>query len=669
MSLAGIIGSDYTPSYGQSPTTPQIQQYTQNNPQGPSALGIGDVSKGLEVVDGVTEDFYTDLANLKSFVGTMYRNYNIDVTKPDVTNEDAVKAHQLYLKASASLMNRSNNLRNSQELMKENMRNEAMGLSRTVDRMPGQTFAESYGQGDSYSLNDSEVRAWNQSVNQPLLGSAYNDAMAQYEVLVNDYVDRAEEAEARGDRGEAARLAEMARRIQKPMKADERELQIRQKNARTAAQNAQTAQDNLDLQAEKQASRDAITESYAIREMIENKDLTNPEQRKAAFRIYKDSIEEALLERDVAKDSGDERAVRYQERKLQLLTQPYTQEWNEAELAEIEEMYSRIGWNEARAKKAIADAEEKNAPTFEKEYHNNLMSTLSNKDGWKVGRDGMLEHNFLSSRSIGKGPNNVIDRLYIDPSSEEFVITFQKPPQGQASPDKRYSIHDPSSLFSDLVMGEGDLKPKDAAKVITQAGDFALSKDLQDMIGSSKSDREVNILMSDAINQLLNYEVDGSWWKSYNTKANESAPMLSFDNPIKFQLDKERSGSKEALVSGIRIVPTKESRNTLKVISDDGTHLQTFRSDRDGLSADAKVKDYLEKNGVRQALVNGTARVSGGNSPTQSQPQGGATSTITENSTVILGNGTEVSVAELLQGGQTIANLEQLLRNGQIQVK
>jgi hypothetical protein len=57
----------------------------------------------LEQIDGITEDAYKKWGDLKSFAQTMWQNYKIDVSRPDMRNQMSVKAHQAYKKGLADV--------------------------------------------------------------------------------------------------------------------------------------------------------------------------------------------------------------------------------------------------------------------------------------------------------------------------------------------------------------------------------------------------------------------------------------------------------------------------------------------------------------------------------------------------------------------------------------
>lgn len=93
----------------------QQQAVRGGQPEGPD-FGLPEIEKmeGLEYVQGTTERLYQKTAALKSFAHKMYKDYGIDVTKPNLSDPNSIKAHNLFLKAQAAVMNTANALKNSQ---------------------------------------------------------------------------------------------------------------------------------------------------------------------------------------------------------------------------------------------------------------------------------------------------------------------------------------------------------------------------------------------------------------------------------------------------------------------------------------------------------------------------------------------------------------------------
>src|SRR5690606_7357063 len=64
---------------------------------------VPDAPSELEFVDGVTEDAYKKWGDLKSFAQTMWHNYRIDVSRPDMRDPVSVRANQAYKKGLADV--------------------------------------------------------------------------------------------------------------------------------------------------------------------------------------------------------------------------------------------------------------------------------------------------------------------------------------------------------------------------------------------------------------------------------------------------------------------------------------------------------------------------------------------------------------------------------------
>jgi hypothetical protein len=69
----------------------------------------------LQYIQGITDEVYKKWADLKSFAQTMWNNYRVDVSRPDLRDENSIAAHQAYKKATADLMYSIDLLKNSQK--------------------------------------------------------------------------------------------------------------------------------------------------------------------------------------------------------------------------------------------------------------------------------------------------------------------------------------------------------------------------------------------------------------------------------------------------------------------------------------------------------------------------------------------------------------------------
>lgn len=81
---------------------------------GPSMM---DLPEDMQMIDGVTDRIYEDVAQVNNFANTMWANYRIDVTKPDLRNPLAMRANQQYLKMLSGLKYASNALQQSNKVL------------------------------------------------------------------------------------------------------------------------------------------------------------------------------------------------------------------------------------------------------------------------------------------------------------------------------------------------------------------------------------------------------------------------------------------------------------------------------------------------------------------------------------------------------------------------
>jgi hypothetical protein len=84
-------------------------------PTSVNAPSLPEPAEGLQYVEGVTRDYYTKWADLKSFVNSAWSNFGIDVTKPDFSKPESIQMHEIYNKAVADLMFQGDQLKTSQK--------------------------------------------------------------------------------------------------------------------------------------------------------------------------------------------------------------------------------------------------------------------------------------------------------------------------------------------------------------------------------------------------------------------------------------------------------------------------------------------------------------------------------------------------------------------------
>lgn len=81
---------------GQGPTTPKLPQ-------------------DMQIIQGITDDVRKQWSALEDFAQTMWKNYRIDVTKPDTRNELSMKAHDQYQQGLSGVMYTADALKQGHE--------------------------------------------------------------------------------------------------------------------------------------------------------------------------------------------------------------------------------------------------------------------------------------------------------------------------------------------------------------------------------------------------------------------------------------------------------------------------------------------------------------------------------------------------------------------------
>lgn len=70
---------------------------------GGDAPEVSGPPSGMEIIDGVTSDIHEAWSQLQDYAHQMWANYRINVTRPDRSNPEAVKANQIFQKNLAKL--------------------------------------------------------------------------------------------------------------------------------------------------------------------------------------------------------------------------------------------------------------------------------------------------------------------------------------------------------------------------------------------------------------------------------------------------------------------------------------------------------------------------------------------------------------------------------------
>lgn len=126
MALGTYLGLNYdmpqddvTPAgYGQQqrPAPGRVRGQGQMEPEGPQTPDfLSSPQEGLQYTDELTKEYYDKFMGIRSLVDNAWKNYGIDVTKPDMSKEGAMDLHRLYQKAVADVMYTGDILKNSQE--------------------------------------------------------------------------------------------------------------------------------------------------------------------------------------------------------------------------------------------------------------------------------------------------------------------------------------------------------------------------------------------------------------------------------------------------------------------------------------------------------------------------------------------------------------------------
>lgn len=114
--------------------------------QAPGQGEFAEAPSGLQYHRDVTKNVYDNFYQLKSFVSSMWKNYGIDVTNPDFTNEFSMKANQLYQESVANMKFTMDRLQNSQKMLSADAAKGNMRLAEGYD-VAGNFYDENVGKG------------------------------------------------------------------------------------------------------------------------------------------------------------------------------------------------------------------------------------------------------------------------------------------------------------------------------------------------------------------------------------------------------------------------------------------------------------------------------------------------------------------------------------------
>jgi hypothetical protein len=110
-------------------------------------------------VDGLTSNYYNAYSRLKDFTTTMWQDYGLDVTKPDLTQEGGGQFYQAYLNMDANLRMTAQDLKVQRKRMDEAFTSGMKGESTTTIDPTKQLFTESAEPVVSTNLNPEVEKA------------------------------------------------------------------------------------------------------------------------------------------------------------------------------------------------------------------------------------------------------------------------------------------------------------------------------------------------------------------------------------------------------------------------------------------------------------------------------------------------------------------------------
>jgi predicted lipid-binding transport protein (Tim44 family) len=120
MAIGGLIGQNYNiPALQQTGGASPAENLFGGMPggfTGPAEADFGDVS-GLQYVEGMTDEVYQKMYNVRNFAKTMWKNYGIDVTSPRFDDDLSMQANQIYQKSVADLHFTIQDLKTSQKML------------------------------------------------------------------------------------------------------------------------------------------------------------------------------------------------------------------------------------------------------------------------------------------------------------------------------------------------------------------------------------------------------------------------------------------------------------------------------------------------------------------------------------------------------------------------
>lgn len=113
-----MIGSNLGRTFLFSEQNPSFNSYN-NQAQAeniPFDTMVGDALSGIEQTDNMTNEYYAQWAQLKSFAKTAWNEFGVDITSPNVDNEEQMRLHSMFMKGLAAVKSMGNTLKRGAEM-------------------------------------------------------------------------------------------------------------------------------------------------------------------------------------------------------------------------------------------------------------------------------------------------------------------------------------------------------------------------------------------------------------------------------------------------------------------------------------------------------------------------------------------------------------------------
>lgn len=159
--------------------------------------------ENLAQIDGLTEELMNQWSEAKQFADTMWHNYRIDVTKPDVRNPLAVKAAQAFMKATAGIQYGGQKLKDYNSRLGKTDTAIAEGEGLYVRDPRQQYYEDPNDYFASTKLQNAVIQGNQYNANKYETKEGYEQALDPQVAHRNFLLDQAAKAEAKGDLGQA----------------------------------------------------------------------------------------------------------------------------------------------------------------------------------------------------------------------------------------------------------------------------------------------------------------------------------------------------------------------------------------------------------------------------------------------------------------------------------